>query len=247
MRLIPPIKDIGGEPINYGGWQVFISQKFGNVWISQIDQTIAGKVIKKGDNVYLKLFGMIGHNGVDIAAPKGTPIYASHDGFIVEATTGTSYGTRVALYFQDGGKEWLLIHGHLDNHKPLPVIPWKIKDKTHPVKQGDKIGEVDSTGFSNGHHLHWGLYEYKNGVKLNNNNGYFGAIDPWQYVKGDTMQLIKDQGVVYLVAGVNNKVKLGIADMETVALFGDEPITETGTSEIPETYTISKGFILNKK
>lgn len=245
MRLIPPIKDIGLEPINYGGWQVFISQKFGNVWISQIDQVMGGKQIKKGDNVYLKIFGMVGHNGVDIAAPKGTPIYAAHDGYIVEATTGTSYGTRVALYFQADGKEWLLIHGHLDNHKPFPIIKWNIKDKAHPVKAGDKIGEVDSTGFSNGHHLHFGLYEYKNGVKLNNNNGYQGAIDPWQYVTKDSMQLIKQAGIVYLQAGVNKKVKLGIADEATLALFGDEPVID-GTAEGTE-YTISNGFIIHKK
>lgn len=248
MRLLPPIKNIRSiEPIAPTPADIYISQKFGNVWISNRDQVIGGVQVKKGDNVYLKVFGMVGHNGVDIAAPKGTPIYAAHDGWIVEATSGTGYGTRVALYFQADGREWLLIHGHLDNYNPLPKVSWKLSNRSHPVKRGDKIGEVDSTGFSTGHHLHWGLHEYKNGVKLNNNNGYFGAIDPWQYVTKDTMQLIKDQGVVYLQAGVNNKVKLGIADIETLALFGDEPIMETGTGDIPETYTISKGFILNKK
>lgn len=62
-----------------------------------------------------------------------------------------------------------------------------------------------------------------------------------------TMQLIKDKGTVYLVSGVNDKVKLGIADQETLALFGDEPVIDASTDPVPETYTISKGFILNRK
>lgn len=65
-------------------------------------------------------------------------------------------------------------------------------------------------------------------------------------INQDTMKLIKENGTVYLTAGVNNKVKLGIADSETLALFGDEPVID-GSTEGVETYTISKGFILNKK
>lgn len=61
----------------------------------------------------------------------------------------------------------------------------------------------------------------------------------------DTMKLIKENGTVYLQAGVNNKVKLGIADEATLALFGDEPVID-GTAEGTE-YTISNGFIIHKK
>lgn len=61
----------------------------------------------------------------------------------------------------------------------------------------------------------------------------------------DTMKLIKEAGTVYLQAGVNEKVKLGIADEATLALFGDEPVID-GTAEGTE-YTISNGFIIHKK
>lgn len=61
----------------------------------------------------------------------------------------------------------------------------------------------------------------------------------------ETMKLIKDNGTVYLQAGVNNKVKLGIADQATLALFGDEPVID-GIAEGNE-YTISNGFIIHKK
>ena len=74
------------------------------------------------------------------------------------------------------------------------------------------------------------------------------TFNAWTLIpKEQTMQLIKDNGTVFLVAGVNNKIKLGISDPETLALFGDEPVIEGTTGGITETYTISKGFILNKK
>lgn len=62
----------------------------------------------------------------------------------------------------------------------------------------------------------------------------------------DTMKLVKENGTVFITAGVNNKVKLGIADMETLALFGDEPVID-GVAEGTHSWTVSKGFILNKE
>jgi len=216
MRLIAPIKGIASE-FSMSPNSIYISQKYGAVWISDRDQTINGISIKKGDNVYLKVFGMQGHNGVDIAAPRYTPIVASHSGYIVEATSSTSFGTKVALYFEADGKEWLLIHGHLDNYKPLPKIPWNIKYRGKYVAQGEKIGEVDSTGFSTGDHLHWGLYEYKNGVKLNSNNGYEGAINPWPFVKDYYMEIFQIEGEQTLV--VKNLDGLFYTVATTVELY----------------------------
>jgi murein DD-endopeptidase MepM/ murein hydrolase activator NlpD len=248
MRFIAPINNIRKFPPLYpNGTEIYISQKFGAIWISDRDQVVGGKQIKKGDNVYLKVFGFIGHNGVDIAAPRYTPIIAPHNGYIVEALDGAGYGIRVSLLHEANGIQHLHVFGHLDNYKPLPKINWNLNNKSHYVRQGDKIGEVDSTGFSTGHHLHWGLYEYKNGIKQNNNNGYQGAIDPWQFVKEDTMRLVKDGSTVYLVAGDKQKVKIGIADEATLALFGDEPLDHNSTEGITETHTISTGFVVHKK
>lgn len=60
----------------------------------------------------------------------------------------------------------------------------------------------------------------------------------------EEMKLVKDNGTVYLQ--VTPDIKFGIADGETLALFGNSPITEGNTTGV-ETYTISKGFILNAK
>ncbi len=75
------------------------------------------------------------------------------------------------------------------------------------------------------------------------------VFNPWVIVpRKENMQLIKDKGTVYLVAGVNKKVKTGIASGEALdALFGDEPITDGDTSAIPQTQTLSDGFLIHKK
>jgi hypothetical protein len=48
------------------------------------------------------------------------------------------------------------------------------------IKVGQEIGKADSTGFSTGHHLHLTLKT----KPIQNNNGYFGAVDPEPYLGG---------------------------------------------------------------
>lgn len=46
------------------------------------------------------------------------------------------------------------------------------------IKLGDCIGWANSTGASSGNHLHWGMkIVYKNSTTLDNNNGYYGAVN----------------------------------------------------------------------
>jgi len=198
MRLICPIKGpTQYRPISPSSQ--YISQWFGDVWIADRDMTVGGKAIKKGDNVYLKVFGMIGHNGVDIVAPRYTHAFACHSGYVIEANSGPGFGTRVTLYWEADGFQWVSVYGHLDNYTPLPKIPYDFKYRGRYVAQGEKVGEVDSTGFSTGDHLHWGLYQYKNGIKLNTDNGYQGAVNPWQYVKEHYMEIFQLEGEKTLV------------------------------------------------
>lgn len=199
MKLDLPIKDIT-EPIAPMPNSIYISQKFAKVWIANKDMVINGVSLKKGDNVYKVAFGWDGHNGIDIAAPRYTPIYAPCDGYIVEANTGSGYGKRVMMLTEEGDKQYVQVFGHLDNWLPLPKVLYNLKNTKNPVKRGDKIGEVDSTGFSTGDHCHWGLYLYKNYIKQNINNGYGGAIDPMPFTKNmnqTKVRLSKDGKTVY--------------------------------------------------
>ena len=83
------------------------------------------------------------HKGIDLAAPKGTPIYASADGTIKFAGTGTGYGLYIRIT-HDGGVETR--YGHCSQ---------LLVKKGDTVKKGQVIALVGNTGVSSGAHLHF--------------------------------------------------------------------------------------------
>lgn len=85
------------------------------------------------------------HSGIDIAAPTGTAIYAPASGVIL--VTGNYYFNGNTVFI-DHGQNMVSMLNHLSK---ITVTPGTV------VKQGDKIGEVGSTGRVTGPHLHWSL------------------------------------------------------------------------------------------
>ena len=93
-----------------------------------------------------------GHRGIDIGAPKGTPIYASAIGTVLIAKTGWSggYGTMAILEHPNGTKT---LYAHMS----------KVAVHTgDQVAQAEVIGYVGSTGRSTGPHLHFEVFNAKN-------------------------------------------------------------------------------------
>lgn len=87
------------------------------------------------------------HNGVDIACPASTNIYAAADGEIFNADTAANsdgYGNRCIILHSDG-------KATLYAHMVSKAIP-KVGEK---VQKGQLIGRVGSTGKSTGPHLHF--------------------------------------------------------------------------------------------
>jgi len=206
-------------------------------------------------NVSYRDYGMIGHNGIDIAAPKLTPIYAAHDGYVIEADTKpTGYGIRVTQYFEEDGIGWELHYGHMDHHQ-FPDITYNRNLRDRLIKAGEVIGYVDSTGNSSGHHLHFGVRQYKNGQLLNHNNGYLGGIDPRPYLpkeypvegEDDMITLDKVNGTVYL--NFNNKFSIGIASEAFAKELTSADIPTVDKQTIPpEKFTLSSdSFVIHKK
>ena len=85
------------------------------------------------------------HNGVDFAAPAGTPIYAAESGVVTVAQSTSGYGNTVII--DHGGGMWTL-YAHIRNGG-IKV------NAGQQVKRGEKIAEVGSTGRSTGNHLHF--------------------------------------------------------------------------------------------
>lgn len=86
------------------------------------------------------------HEGVDMAAPQGTPIYAAKSGKI----------TRTA--YQAGGAGYYVVINHGDGFTSVYMhMTHYIVSKGQYVNAGQVIGYVGSTGGSTGPHLHFGI------------------------------------------------------------------------------------------
>lgn len=112
-----------------------------------------------------KKFGLKGHNGVDFRLHQGynTPIYAPHDGEIIEARyDANGYGEYAKIENAQEGS--ILAHFRKGS---LNV------DVGQMVKAGDLIGYGGNTGNSTGPHLHWGYYR----KPRDRGNGYSGTQD----------------------------------------------------------------------
>ena len=86
------------------------------------------------------------HNGMDLAARRGTAVLAPADGTVVAATTdypdGPRYGTVVVL---DHGQGWQTLYAHLDSFEVKPG---------QQVKSGERIASIGTTGETSGPHVH---------------------------------------------------------------------------------------------
>ncbi len=90
------------------------------------------------------------HQGIDYAAPTGTPVACVADGRIVSAGWSGGYGRLVIVGHRDG---YETRYGHLSG------FARGIRTKA-PVSQGQIIGYVGSTGMSTGPHLHYEVRKY---------------------------------------------------------------------------------------
>lgn len=101
------------------------------------------------------------HNGIDIAAPTGTPVFSFCDGVVTRvdvAGVGSGKGNGNAIHIAVGPFNFQFFH--------LSRVDVRVGQKVHA---GQVIGAVGSTGLSSGPHLHFGtLYngKYVNPVAL---------------------------------------------------------------------------------
>ncbi|MFN3965995.1 M23 family metallopeptidase [Silanimonas lenta] len=94
------------------------------------------------------------HNGVDYAAPVGTPIFAAGDARVKFAGWQNGYGRTVIL---DHGNGVTTLYAHMSR-----LGPHRVGER---VRQGQTIGYVGASGLATGPHLH---YEFRvNGVHRN--------------------------------------------------------------------------------
>lgn len=86
------------------------------------------------------------HNGVDLACPQGTPIYATRAGTVTTAS------------YQEGGAGYYVSINHGDGFGSIYMhMTHYVVSAGQSVSAGQLIGYVGSTGVSTGPHLHFGI------------------------------------------------------------------------------------------
>lgn len=86
------------------------------------------------------------HNGIDIAVPRGTLVYAMTDGIVRLSADDFYYAGNYILL--DHGQGLSSIYLHLKK---------SFVKEGQEITKGEVIGEVGTTGRSTGPHLHWGV------------------------------------------------------------------------------------------
>lgn len=127
-------------------------------------------------DVYQK-FGLPGHEGLDFQAPQGSEIYAVADGVVKEVRLdgnrdplGKPYGNQVRVQHADG---FLSLYAHL-----LDVCV----TSGQAVQAGQLLGRADSTGNSEGDHLHLTL-KLAGATAAGKTDYPYDIIDPTPYLE----------------------------------------------------------------
>lgn len=122
--------------------------------------TSGSSSLKQYDGYYMrpivggrKSQGIHGHNAVDLAAPAGTPIYASASGEVIISRSGGwngGYGNYIVIR-HDNGTQTLYSHNQSN-----------VVSAGDQVSQGDLIGYIGTSGKVTGAHLHFEIRGAKN-------------------------------------------------------------------------------------
>jgi murein DD-endopeptidase MepM/ murein hydrolase activator NlpD len=108
------------------------------------------------------------HKGLDFTAPQGTPVYATGNGTVTEASfSAGGFGNHVII---NHGYGYETLYGHM--------VRMKVREG-QKVKRGELIGWVGSTGKSTGPHCHYEVHV--NGVEVDPVYFFYNDLTPEQF------------------------------------------------------------------
>ena len=129
-----------GNSNNNEGDDTVSNGKISFRWPLSVSGTITSRFGYRSDPFTGKTSG---HNGLDIAAPKGTPILAAASGTVIAAGYQSAMGNYVIVY-------------HNESYSTIYMHASKLKVSVgQQVGKGQTIALVGSTGRSTGNHLHF--------------------------------------------------------------------------------------------
>lgn len=121
-----------------GGLATSISQQAPDVWLLPMhDYRFTSEFGARWDGV---------HNGIDLGAGQGTPIYAAASGTVVLSRWHGGYGYAVVIDHGDGVET---LYGHASQ---------LLVSEGQEIDAGDRVALVGNTGYSFGPHLHFEIH-----------------------------------------------------------------------------------------
>lgn len=101
------------------------------------------------------------HLGLDLAAPRGTPILAAHSGIVIyRGRDFRGFGNMIMIESRDG---WATLYAHLDKF---------YVEQGQRVRIGEMVGAMGRTGRATGVHLHFEIRRNRH------------PVDPLKYLPG---------------------------------------------------------------
>lgn len=162
---------------------------------------------------YKRLHPVLGivrpHLGVDLAAPRGTPVMAAADGKIVSMGTNGGFGKLIVI---SHGGDFKTYYGHLSGYKE-GLRPGSI------VRQKQTIGYVGSTGLSTGPHLDYRL-QYRGVFK----NPFSIKFQPRSILQGQQLQGLY-QSIESLVQNLSIEQGKNLIEVKSLNLVDDQKLT----------------------
>ncbi|HAL01359.1 MAG TPA: peptidase M23, partial [Exiguobacterium sp.] len=125
--------------------------------------------ITQGYGAASGVYGYTFHNGIDIGAPTGTPIYASAAGKVITSRYYGAYGNHVMMTHTVNGIQYTTVYAHM-NSRAVSV--------GQTIAKGTKIGTVGSTGNAFGAHLH---FEMHRGSYVYSGTSAANSVNPLNY------------------------------------------------------------------
>ncbi len=155
-QLTKEINDLDSAAQSKGGKSISVSKGI-------LGWPMDGVMSQGYGNTGFTSLGYNFHNGVDITAPAGKPIYAPADGTVANCDTGeAAYGNwctiRHTIETKNGKRNIVTLFGHMRSYKVKPG---------QKVERGDLIGYEGNTGNTTrllygperGYHLHFTVFD----------------------------------------------------------------------------------------
>jgi murein DD-endopeptidase MepM/ murein hydrolase activator NlpD len=121
------------------------------------------------------------HTGIDFAAVRGTPVYATGDGVVHIPNNNDGYGNLIEVHHGFG---FVTRYAHLDKYKAR---------HGQKVRRGEIVGYVGSTGTATSPHLHYEVI--RNSQYVNPIHYFFNDLSPREYEEMLKLASVENQSL----------------------------------------------------